>query len=300
MYVGLLHLYGSWLMLVYGLTQHTGLAENVLDHRLNCRTVQMNPLNRFLYWNMNYHVEHHMFPLVPYHALPKLHQLVKRDMPEPYPGLLAAWREIIPTALRQRLDPSYHVRRKLPAPLAARAFAPPPVASAQTDDGWIKVCAAIDLRPADALRFDHGRKTYALYRDATGSLFATDGICTHGNTHLADGLVIGGAIECPKHNGRFNLADGSPARPPVCRGLLTYPIEERSALDPPQCAGSTRRWSPHPGETPPAGRFQPQCRHFYQGTGAGTCESPIHHSVRAGQLPSVRYSGLRSDLLSRV
>jgi Na(+)-translocating NADH:ubiquinone oxidoreductase F subunit len=227
MYVGLPQLYGSWLMSVYGLTQHTGLAENVLDHRLNCRTVQMNLLNRFLYWNMNYHVEHHMFPLVPYHALPKLHQLVKRDMPEPYPGLLAAWREIIPTVLRQRLDPSYHVRRKLPAPLAAPAFAPPPVASAQTDDGWIEVCAAIDLGPADALRFDHGRKTYALYRDATGTLFATDGICTHGNTHLAEGLVIGGAIECPKHNGRFNLADGSPARPPVCRGLLTYPIEER-------------------------------------------------------------------------
>jgi Na+-transporting NADH:ubiquinone oxidoreductase subunit F len=42
----------------------------VLDHRLNCRTVYMNPIHRFLYWNMNYHVEHHMFPLVPYHALP--------------------------------------------------------------------------------------------------------------------------------------------------------------------------------------------------------------------------------------
>ena len=55
-------------MPIYGNTQHAGLAENVLDHRLNCRTVYMNPLNRYLYWNMNYHVEHHMFPLVPYHA----------------------------------------------------------------------------------------------------------------------------------------------------------------------------------------------------------------------------------------
>jgi hypothetical protein len=47
-------------------------AENVLDHRLNCRTVYMNAFNRYMYWNMNYHLEHHMFPLVPYHNLPKL------------------------------------------------------------------------------------------------------------------------------------------------------------------------------------------------------------------------------------
>ena len=52
-------------------------------------------------------------------------------------------------------------------------------------------------------------------------------MCTHGNTHLADGLVKGKTIECPKHNGRFNLVDGSPARAPICRGLATYPIEER-------------------------------------------------------------------------
>ena len=51
-----------------GLLQHGGLADNVTDHRLNSRTVYMNPVSRFIYWNMNYHVEHHMFPMVPYHA----------------------------------------------------------------------------------------------------------------------------------------------------------------------------------------------------------------------------------------
>ena len=96
LFVGLANMVGSWLMVVYGLTQHTGLAENVLDHRLNCRTVRMNFINRYLYWNMNYHVEHHMFPLVPYHALPRLHEAVKEDMPTPYHSLLHAWSEIIP------------------------------------------------------------------------------------------------------------------------------------------------------------------------------------------------------------
>ncbi len=220
--------FGTWLMIIHNTTQHAGLAENVLDHRLNCRTVYMNPISRFIYWNMNYHVEHHMFPLVPYHALPKLHAVIKSDCPAPYPSILAAWGEILPAILRQVKDPAYHVKRQLPA-ARTRAVEGIQAASAATDaDGWIEVCAAADLGKSDVIRFDHGRKTYALCRDANGSLFATDGICTHGNNHLADGLVIGGTIECPKHNGRFNLADGSPARAPICRGLRTYPLEVRN------------------------------------------------------------------------
>jgi fatty acid desaturase len=86
----------------------------VLDHRLNCRTVYMNRLIRFLYWNMNYHVEHHMFPMVPYHRLPELHAAIRHDTPAPYPSLWAAYREIIPTLLRQRRDPTHFARRILP------------------------------------------------------------------------------------------------------------------------------------------------------------------------------------------
>ena len=226
--IGLPNLFGNWLMPIYGLTQHAGLAENVLDHRLNCRTVHMNGLNRFLYWNMNYHVEHHMFPLVPYHALPRLHELVKTDMPTPYRGLVDAWREIIPTLFKQVKDPAFHIKRKLPAPTEQIDQASPSSDAAPDAEGWVEVCAAADLGPADVIRFDHGKKTYAMVRDESDQLHATDGICTHGNTHLADGLVKGKIIECPKHNGRFNLADGSPARAPICRGLATYPIEERT------------------------------------------------------------------------
>ena len=191
-FVGLPNLFGSWLMGVYGLTQHAGLAENVLDHRLNCRTVYMNPVNRFLYWNMNYHVEHHMFPLVPYHALPGLHEAVKDDCPTPYPGLLNAWREIVPAVLRQVKDPAYHVKRRLPEPKPRHAEGVP---TSETPDpmptaGW-RFAPRPMLADEDVIRFDHGRKTYALIRDEDGNLFATDGICTHGNTHLADGLVKG-------------------------------------------------------------------------------------------------------------
>ena len=114
MLIGLPTLYGGWLVIVFGLTQHAGLSEDVLDHRLNSRTVYMNPISRFLYWNMNYHVEHHMFPMVPYHALPALHEAIKAECPPAYPSLLAAYREIIPAVLRQVRDPEYHVVRVLP------------------------------------------------------------------------------------------------------------------------------------------------------------------------------------------
>jgi len=77
--------------------------------------VYLNPVFRFVYWNMNYHVEHHMFPMVPYHALPALHQELKNDMPKPYANLFAAYREIIPAIFRQVKDPAYFVKRELPA-----------------------------------------------------------------------------------------------------------------------------------------------------------------------------------------
>jgi MocE subfamily Rieske [2Fe-2S] domain protein len=229
MFIGLPTLYGSWLMPIYGYTQHAGLAENVLDHRLNCRTVNMNFIHRFLYWNMNFHLEHHMFPLVPYHQLPKLHEMVKPDSPPPYTSIWNAWCEIVPAVLRQVKDPAYHVKRKLPTP-TIRADAPPTShifrAKGHALNGWVEVCASEFLRKEDVIRFDHEQKTYAIYRTTAGMLYATDGICTHGNTHLANGLVKGTLIECPKHNGRFDITDGSPQRPPACVALQTYQARE--------------------------------------------------------------------------
>ncbi|MCP4385598.1 MAG: fatty acid desaturase, partial [Hyphomicrobiales bacterium] len=132
MYVGLPSLYGAWLYVLTGLTQHAGLVEDVLDHRLNCRTVYMNPLVRFSYWNMNYHIEHHMFPMIPYHNLPALHEEIRADTPTPYGGFWEAYKEIIPTLIRQVKEPTYYAKRELPP--TARSFSPPtavPAAAAE-------------------------------------------------------------------------------------------------------------------------------------------------------------------------
>ncbi len=114
MVVGLPRLYGAWHHVMTGVLQHGGLADNVTDHRLNSRTVYMNPLSRFIYWNMNYHIEHHMFPMVPYHALPRLHALIKHDLPAPTPSLAAGFAEMWPAITRQLHNQDYFIRRSLP------------------------------------------------------------------------------------------------------------------------------------------------------------------------------------------
>lgn len=114
MLVGLPSFYGAWFMLFVGLTQHIALAEDVLDFRLNTRTVYMNPVFRFLYWNMNYHLEHHMFPMVPFHALKDLHQEIRNDCPPPYRSTIEVYREIVPTLRNQLKDPTVFVHRRLP------------------------------------------------------------------------------------------------------------------------------------------------------------------------------------------
>ncbi len=114
-FFGLPTFYGSWLHSVLAAMQHAGLAEDIPDHRLNSRTVYLNPIFSFVYANMNYHIEHHMFPMVPYYALRELHEEIKADCPPAYRGLWDAYREILP-ALRQQLrNPGYFVARSLPA-----------------------------------------------------------------------------------------------------------------------------------------------------------------------------------------
>lgn len=114
LYFGLPRLYGGWLHAILATTQHPGLAQDVWDHRLNSRTIHPNPVFAFLYVNMQYHLEHHMYPMVPFFALHKVQERLKDQLPPPYPSVWAAYREIIPTLWRQRRDAEYYVRRPLP------------------------------------------------------------------------------------------------------------------------------------------------------------------------------------------
>jgi 3-phenylpropionate/trans-cinnamate dioxygenase ferredoxin subunit len=90
---------------------------------------------------------------------------------------------------------------------------------------WIEVCAADAIDEEDVIRFDHGGRTFAVYRSPEDDYFATDGLCTHEKIHLADGLVMDNIIECSKHNGRFDYRTGEAKGAPVCVNLQTYPVK---------------------------------------------------------------------------
>jgi 3-phenylpropionate/trans-cinnamate dioxygenase ferredoxin component len=92
-------------------------------------------------------------------------------------------------------------------------------------DGWIKACQVDDIEPEDVFRFDHGDRTFAIYRTRDGQFYATDGLCTHGKVHLAGGLVMDRIIECPKHNGRFDFTTGQAQGAPACVNLKTHAVK---------------------------------------------------------------------------
>lgn len=104
-----------WLVFLCGAPQHIGLTSNVPDFRLNTRTYTCSWFPAFCYWNMQYHVEHHMYPAVPFYNLPRLRQALLSDLPPAPHGLWATWRELIPIMRRQRADPTYTYRPPLPA-----------------------------------------------------------------------------------------------------------------------------------------------------------------------------------------
>jgi 3-phenylpropionate/trans-cinnamate dioxygenase ferredoxin component len=87
---------------------------------------------------------------------------------------------------------------------------------------WIDAAALDDIEDEDVMRFDHAGHTYAIYR-VNNNVYASDGLCTHEHAYLSDGFVMDHVIECPKHNGRFDIRDGRPLCAPVCEKLKTYP-----------------------------------------------------------------------------
>jgi Na+-transporting NADH:ubiquinone oxidoreductase subunit F len=201
---------------------------------------------------MNYHVEHHMFPTVPYYNLPALHREIKAYLPPPRPSMFAAYRELFHALREQRRDPEWelpvpdfrdgpYMPNAEPAGRAGTAALPGAravsqdgggvvgVSPAGTDDGT--VIEGTDLGPVSSLavgearRVDHQGNTYALYRLGENEFALTDGLCTHAQTHLADGHLEGGIIECPKHNGNFDVRTGEAVRRPPRLPLCTYAVE---------------------------------------------------------------------------
>jgi len=108
--------YGGWLFWFCNNTQHVGMRDAVPDFRKCCRTFTLNPVFQFLYWHMNYHIEHHMYAAVPCYNLGKLHKAIKHDLPPITHGLVPTWKEILGILKKQEQDPTYQY--DAPCPVA--------------------------------------------------------------------------------------------------------------------------------------------------------------------------------------
>jgi fatty acid desaturase len=85
-YLVLPRVLGNPVLFLYTIIQHVDMEEDQPDLRRSTRSFRTNAFSRFIYMNMNYHVEHHMYPTVPFHALPALGEAVRNQLPEPDPG----------------------------------------------------------------------------------------------------------------------------------------------------------------------------------------------------------------------
>jgi 3-phenylpropionate/trans-cinnamate dioxygenase ferredoxin component len=90
---------------------------------------------------------------------------------------------------------------------------------------WIAACGADDVEAEDVIGFQHDGGDYAVYRSPDDQYYATDGLCTHEEELLCDGLVMDHLIECPRHNGRFDYRTGEAKGAPAIVNLRTYPTK---------------------------------------------------------------------------
>ena len=104
---------GNWLRYFVGAPMHCGLRSDVSDFRKCVRTITLDPISEFLYWHMNWHLEHHMFAAVPCYNLKKLYEAVAEDMPKPR-TLISSWKEMLEVVKQQETDPAYEFETPVP------------------------------------------------------------------------------------------------------------------------------------------------------------------------------------------
>ncbi len=89
---------------------------------------------------------------------------------------------------------------------------------------WTDAAATGELRPEDVIAIEVAGREIALY-SVQGEVFATDNLCTHGHARLCEGYLLDHEIECPLHQGRFDIRTGAPTCEPVTEGVRSYPVK---------------------------------------------------------------------------
>lgn len=90
-------------------------------------------------------------------------------------------------------------------------------------ENWIDAAARDEVPEDDVVGIVVAGKDIALY-EVGGEVFATDNLCTHGAARLSDGFLEDGQIECPLHQGRFDVCTGQAMCAPLTQDLRCYPV----------------------------------------------------------------------------
>ena len=88
---------------------------------------------------------------------------------------------------------------------------------------WIDASAVDEVPEDDVIGVMVDGRDIAMY-NAGGEIFATDNICTHGHARLCEGFLEGHEIECPLHQGKFDVRTGQPTCAPVTEAIRSYPV----------------------------------------------------------------------------
>jgi naphthalene 1,2-dioxygenase system ferredoxin subunit len=89
---------------------------------------------------------------------------------------------------------------------------------------WVDAMSTDELPGDDVIGLVVEGRDIALYT-VGDAVYATDNLCTHGQARLCDGFLEGHEIECPLHQGKFDVRDGKPLCEPVTDALHSYPVK---------------------------------------------------------------------------
>lgn len=232
---GLPRFYGCFVQWTFNGMQHAAMAENEYDHRVSTRSFVLNPVLSFLYINMEYHIEHHLYPLVPWHQLPKLNRAVRAELPVPYHGLLPALAECLQALIRLKKDTSFNIPRPLPDGELPHHDPVTTAAESLWNSGgitreidgvtWMSAGSVQGIRNEGMVLLRAEDRHIIVYAKDDG-FCASDGLCTHEQAPLINGKRDSEIIECPKHNARFHICTGEVLRKPARENLKVYSVRE--------------------------------------------------------------------------
>jgi naphthalene 1,2-dioxygenase system ferredoxin subunit len=93
-----------------------------------------------------------------------------------------------------------------------------------SEGNWVEALSTAELPTDDVLGVVVNGRDIAVYT-VGGDVYATDNICTHGQARLCDGFLDGHEIECPLHQGKFDVRNGQPLCDPVTEAVRSYPVK---------------------------------------------------------------------------